>query len=142
MIQEHAVLVDSAVVLYALGTESERRDLCREYLENLWNGYGRAYASIELIQEVVYHRRRRLGGDGRAAAAEVRELIPSFVLLNLDREVLDIALELMEHASVRGKDAIHAATALAYGIPVIASPDPAFDGVPGLRRIDPTTSPV
>ncbi|MFT4136213.1 hypothetical protein [Microbacterium sp.] len=29
------------------------------------------------------------------------------------------------------------APALAYGIETIASSDPAFDGIPGLRRVDP-----
>lgn len=43
---------------------------------------------------------------------------------------------------MRGRDAVHAATALAYGIPVVASPDPAFDGVPGIRRLDPLTVPA
>ena len=138
MSQEHAVLVDSAVAIYALGEAGPQRDACRRYLENLWGGKGRAYASVEMIQEVVFHRRRRLGGDGRAAVADVRDLMASFVLLNFDHEVLELALELMVTASIRGRDAVHAATALAYGIPVIASPDPAFDTVPGLRRVDPS----
>lgn len=137
MSQEHAVLIDSAVVIYALGEPGKARDACRTYLENLWDGEGRAYASVEMLQEVVFHRRRRLGGDNGAAVAEVRELIPAFILLAFDHEVLDLALDLMEHTTIRGRDAVHAATALAYGIPVIASPDPAFDVVPELRRVDP-----
>lgn len=58
-------------------------------------------------------------------------------ILNFDREVLDLSLELIERTGIRGRDAAHAATALAYGIETIASPDPVFDAVPGLRRIDP-----
>ncbi|MHA7986200.1 type II toxin-antitoxin system VapC family toxin [Rathayibacter sp. CAU 1779] len=140
MTQENAVLVDSTVVIYARGEPGTTRDRCRAYLEHVWEGRGRAYASVEMVQEVVFHGRRRLGGDGRAAVAEVRELIPAFILLDFDREILDLALDLMEHTAVRGRDAVHSATALTYGIPAIASPDPVFDTVPGLRRVDPTTS--
>ena len=50
----------------------------------------------------------------------------------------------MLHASVelvqeilRGRDAVHAATALEHGLVTIISPDPDFDGAPGLTRIEP-----
>ena len=132
---EDAVLVDATVVLHALGTDPERAQRARALLERLWEGRGRAYASIEMIQEVLFHRMRR---ENRATAVEAaRRLVPSFVLLNFDREVLDLSLELVERTSIRGRYAVHAATALAYGIETIASSDAAFDGIPGLRRIDP-----
>ena len=53
--------------------------------------------------------------------------------------MLEVSLGLIQQTQVRGRDAVHAATALAYGIDTIASSDPAFDGIPGLRRIDPLT---
>ena len=133
---EEAVLVDSAIALYAMGDPGPQRDRSQRYLESLWEGKGRAYASVEMIQETVHHRLRRLG-DRAAAAQDARDLMPSLILLNFDREVLDLSLELIERTSISGRDAVHAATALAYGIETIASPDPAFDGIPGLRRIDP-----
>ena len=136
---DDAVLVDSAVALYAMGDAGERRDRSQAFLNALAEGRGRAYASVEMIQEAVHHRLRRTG-DRTAAVADVRDLIPTFVLLSFDREVLDLSLELIERTGIRGRDAVHAATALAYGIDVIASPDPAFDVVPGLRRVDPLTA--
>lgn len=140
-IGEEAVLVDAAVVLLAMGDPGPKRESCQRYLDGLWEGKGRAYASVEMIQEAVFHRHRRLG-DRAGAVEDMRDLMPSFVLLNFDREVLDLSLELIEHTSIRGRDAVHAATALAYGIPAIASPDPAFDIVPGLRRVDPLAVPA
>jgi len=89
-----------------------------------------------MIQEVVHHR-LRLGGDRQAAVADARDVMASMTILNFDREVLNLSLELIERTAIRGRDAVHAATALAYGIEKIASPDPAFDGIPGLVRIDP-----
>jgi len=89
-----------------------------------------------MVQEFVYHRLRRTG-DRHRAGREARDIMASMMMLNVDREVLDLSLELIERTAVRGRDAVHAATALAYGIEKIASPDPAFDGIPGLARIDP-----
>lgn len=133
---EDAVLVDSAVALHALGAPGPRRVASRRYLLRLAAGPGRACASTEMIQEVVHHQ-LRVTGDRGLAAADARDLMAGMTMLAFDREVLDLALELIERTPVRGRDAVHAATALAYGIERIASPDPAFDGVPGLVRIDP-----
>jgi predicted nucleic acid-binding protein len=132
---EEAVLVDSTVILHALGEAEPQRSRCRAYLERAWSGRGRAYASTEMIQEVVHHRLRR---EDRATAVEAaRRVAATCILLNFDHEVLELSLSLIEQTQVRGRDAVHAATALAYGIETIASSDPAFDGIPGLRRVDP-----
>jgi predicted nucleic acid-binding protein len=92
-----------------------------------------------MIQEVVHHRLRALG-DRRVAVADAREVMRGMTVLHFDREVLDLALELIERTHVRGRDAVHAATALAYGIGKIASLNPAFDDIPGLTRVDPLTA--
>ena len=47
------------------------------------------------------------------------------------------SLDLMEVSGVRGRDAVHAATALTAGFTEIVTNDRGFDGIPGLRRIDP-----
>ena len=134
---EEAVLVDATVVLHALGDAEPQRSRCRAYLEEVWSGRGRAYASTEMVQEVVHHRMRR--EDGVAATEAGRRISSSFFVLSFDHEVLELALGLIERTAIRGRDAVHAATALAYGIETIASSDPAFDTVPGLRRVDPLT---
>jgi predicted nucleic acid-binding protein len=100
-------------------------------------GRGRGYASTEMIQEVVHHRMRR-HDDRRLAILDGRDLMVGLSVLSFDHEVLALSLELIDRVpTVRGRDAVHAATAIAYGIETIASPDRAFDGIPGLRRVDP-----
>nr|WP_169923355.1 type II toxin-antitoxin system VapC family toxin [Microbacterium agarici] len=136
---EHAVLVDSTVLAHALGDRQPHKEACRRYLRHVWSGKGRAYASTEMIQEVVHHRLRRTG-DRLLAVSDARDSMRSFIVLNFDHEVLELALELIERTQVRGRDAVHAATALAYGIETVASSDPAFDSIPGLRRVDPLAS--
>lgn len=134
--REDAVLVDSSVLAYALGDPDARREPCRKLLKEITSGTGRAYASVEMFQEVLHHRLRRTR-DRSVSVAEVRDAMPMFVLLNFDHEVLELSLDLVARTLVRGRDAVHAATALAYGIETIVSSDPAFDGIPGLRRLDP-----
>lgn len=133
---DEAVLIDASVALHAVGMPGARQEASRAFLERTARGSGRAYASTEMIQEFVHHRLRRTG-DRVRAVAEAREVMASVIILNFDREVLDLSLELIERIGIRGRDAVHAATALAYGIEKIASSDPAFDAVPGIRRIDP-----
>lgn len=90
-----------------------------------------------MIQELVHHRLRR-SGDRARSAQQGRDTAAICTLLFFDREVLDLSLDLIERIpTIRGRDAVHAATALAYGIDTIVSPDRAFDGIPGLTRVDP-----
>lgn len=135
-IGETAVLIDATVFNHALGEPGPWRQGARRLLFDLAAGKGRGYVSTEAVQEVVFHRLRRTG-DRRSAAANGRDIAQSFIVLDFDHEVLDASLGLIERTAIRGRDAVHAATALVYGIGMIASSDPAFDAVPGLTRIDP-----
>lgn len=136
-VMEDAVLVDSTIAAYALGIEHPLKAPCRQLLLELAEGRGRGYASVEMIQEIVHHRLRKTG-DPALAVRDGRGLATVLTVLNFDHEVLDTSLRLIEQLpGVRGRDAVHAATALAYGIDKIASTDTAFDRIPGITRIDP-----
>lgn len=132
-----AILLDSAVAIYAMGAAHPYRSACRALMSAVANGEFRAYASVEMIQELVHHRLRRTG-DRAVASADGRDTAAICTLLNFDREILDLTLDLIERVpTIRGRDAMHAATALAYGIERVVSPDRAFEGIPGLTRVDP-----
>lgn len=127
-----SVLLDASVFLYALGGEHALRAPCREVLAH--PGL-ELHASVELVQEVVFHRLRRADRD--QAVAEARLVADSCRLHDFDAAVLRRALSLIAEGRVGGRDAVHAATALEAGIGVIVSPDSDFDGIPGIVRIDP-----
>lgn len=98
----------------------------------------RGEASTVMIEEVVHvgHRRRgdRIGGiaDGRAAASVLAVLHP------VGQKDLDSALELFgEHDSLHMRDAIHLAIARCHGMTTILSTDRGFEGIEGIRRVDP-----
>lgn len=135
---ENAILLDTTIAVYALGGDAPLREPCRSLLSRVGSGDLRAYASVEMIQELVHHRLRRTG-DRAMAVEDGRDVSSLCTLVAFEREILDLSLDLIEkNPTVRGRDAVHAATALAYGITRIASTDRAFDGLAGLTRLDPS----
>ncbi len=134
-----AVVLDSAVPLYAFGGPSSYKASCEEVMRRVAADLLEAYASVEMVQEFVHHRLRR-HKDHIMAAADGHDLAAMIKLLDFDATVLELSLDLIGRGpNVRGRDAVHAATALLYGIETIISPDPVFDDIPGLVRVDPRT---
>ena len=131
-----ACFIDSTVVLLAAGGPHPARAACAALLTSAATGELTLHASVEMIQEFVFHRMRR---ERSASAAERMTVLgESLVLHPFDSDVLRDSLELIRTGSVRGRDAVHAATALAAGFDAIVSTDTDVDGISGLRRIDPT----
>ena len=128
-----ALLLDAAVFVYATGGEHPLRAPCRSVLRSERD----LFASVEAIQEFAHHRLRRTGDRARAAR-EGTAAAGSCSLLDFTAGVLRRSLTLLQdHPTVRGRDAVHAATALEYGVSTIVSPDAAFDDIPGLTRLNP-----
>jgi len=75
--------------------------------------------------------------DRVRAVADARDVGDLVTVVAFDKMVLATALDLIGNTGIRGRDAVHAATALVHGATVILSTDSDFDTVPGLTRIDP-----
>ena len=128
-----AVLVDTSVFAYALGGEHAAREGCRRFLRDSRGQGLELHASVEMVQELTFHRMRMAT---TATAVEQGRLAGRTCILHpFDERVLDAALSLMADGSLRGRDAVHVATASLSGISTIVSTDPAFDGI--LERLDP-----
>lgn len=121
--------------MLAYGGESLWRESCRAFLAASARDGTAIHVSAEAVQEFLFHRARR--GDRVRAIGETTTMRRSVTAHPLDDTVLDEALRLMSVSSVRGRDAMHAATALLAGFTEIVSVDRDFDDVPGLRRMDP-----
>ncbi len=130
-----ALFLDTAVWAYALGDEHPQREPCRTLLSAAQHGDVELHASVELVQELVFHRMRRT--DRGAAVAEGRAVARGCTLHPFDQKVLAKALDLTATTRIGGRDAIHAATALLTGFDAVVSPDRDFAVVEGLRRLDP-----
>ena len=133
-------LLDTAVVLYARGRDHPYQGACRRLIELARDGVILPDASVELVQEYIHVLLRR-GQPAEAVAASARDVASLCRLLPFDEAVVDRALQLIEQdLGLGGRDAVHAATALTHDITLVVSPDRAFESVPGLQRLDPTSA--
>lgn len=131
------VLVDSNVFLHALGNDEALRRACSEITDRLGDGEFIGEASVLVVNEVVHVRNRRLG-DRRQAVSNGQNAARLLTLHAIDERDVVAALELfLTHERLDMSDAIQAAVARRQGLHVVLSTDRGFDGIPGLRRVDP-----
>ncbi len=126
--------LDPSVLLLAVGGEHSLRPACRRVLHAASEGL-RVHMSVEGGQEFLFHRLRRV--ERARAVAEFDRVDQLVVWHPFDVEVLRHSRELVRRGDARGRDAVHAATAILAGFTTIVSPDTDFDGIPGLARLDP-----
>lgn len=134
-----SVFVEPSVLLLAIGEEHPLREPCRRVLSAAARGEVRLHMSVEGGQEFLFHRLRRATLE--EALADFDDIDKVVVWHPFDVDVLRRARELVATGRVRGRHAVHAATALLHGFDELISCDADFDGVPGLRRVDPSAAP-
>jgi predicted nucleic acid-binding protein len=131
------VLVDTNVILYAIGGSHAYAEPCRLILALAGEGRFDMEAPVDLVQEILHHRARRLG-DRRQAAAEAMAAAALCRLHAVEPQDADKAAELFAASSrLSARDAVFAAVALHYDLEAILSADSDFDGLSNLRRLDP-----
>lgn len=130
-------LFDTAVFVYARGSEHPYREPCRQIVELTGRGVLRGEASVELVGEFA-HILRRQGLAPRSVAEQARQVAAICRLHALEPEDVSVALTLLVgHPRLGVRDALHVATALRRGIDLIVSSDRDLDGIPGIERVDP-----
>lgn len=131
------IVLDTTVLVYAVGADHPLRDSCRQIVRAVQSGDVPARTTIEVIQEFAHVRAKRRGRhDASILAHEYGSLLqPLIVLDELD---LRRGLELFEeHDQLGSFDCLLAAAVVRHGASALVSADRAFDGVPGLRALDP-----
>jgi predicted nucleic acid-binding protein len=125
--------VDAKVLVYA-ATESEYRGPCLEIVEAVAGGMVDGQTSPAVLEEVWYVERSGRAGrlDGLAAQgfAVFTPLVP------VTDEAFRLALA-VRRPRLGPADRLHVGTCRSSGIDTIVSADSAFDGLRGLRRVDP-----
>jgi predicted nucleic acid-binding protein len=131
------ILVDTTILVYAVGTEHRERQPSRRLIEAIGAGRVAATTTVEVIQAFVHvYARRRV----RAAAVELARRYVTLLtpLLVVGERELDHGLELFASQAELGTfDAVLAATALAHGADALVSADQSFASVPGLAHVAP-----
>jgi predicted nucleic acid-binding protein len=124
--------VDANILLYAV-TDCEQHDACAEVLKAIAEGAdGRT--SVAVLEEVWHiERAGRVQGIDGVAERAYRAFTP---LLPVTDEAFARALA-VEASGIGTADRLHVGTCLAHGIDTIVTADRGFDGVRGVRRVDP-----
>jgi predicted nucleic acid-binding protein len=131
------IVVDTTVLVYAVGAEHPLRDPCRALMGALARGELRASTTPEVLQEFAHVRARR---RDRADAVVLTRAYAALLAPLLVADAADLAagLDLFErHDRLGVFDAVLAAVALSRGADGLVSADQAFAGLRGLPHLDP-----
>lgn len=131
------VFLDTAVFMYAGGSEHPFRDPCRKVLRGAALGDLAATTSTEVVQEIL-HRFLAIGRPqtGVHMATDVMDMLAP--VLPITHGLMRRLPQLVErYPELSARDLIHVATCIAEGIDTIVSPDRGFDDVREIRRLDP-----
>jgi predicted nucleic acid-binding protein len=131
------IVLDTTVLVYAVGDEHPLRDPCQRIVRAVQAGHLTARTTIEVIQEFAHVRARRRGrNDGSVLAQLFAGLLQPLVVL--DELDLHRGLELFREQEGLGSfDCVLAAAALRRGAEALVSADGAFSAVPGLTSWHP-----
>lgn len=131
------VFIDTAILMYAGGTDHPLRTPCQLLLEQVADGRLEAVTSVEVVQEIL-HRFTSLGRPETGAAMAQDTLDLFAPVLPITHAVMRRMPELIEgYPRLAARDLVHVATCLEEGIADIVSPDRGFDAVPEINRIAP-----
>lgn len=131
------IVLDTTVLVYAVGDDHAFRQPCQQILRAVSDGDLLATTTIEVIQEFTHVRARRRGrADAAELARDYLELLSP--LLIVEESDLREGLRLFGEASQLGSfDAVLIAAAHAAGADAIVSADAAFAEVPSVRHAVP-----
>ena len=130
-------LLDTSVVLYALGKPHPYKAACQRIVEDIEEGSSAYTIDVELLQEVVYVYASR--GERERALTVVDLLLDLFPepIPVTRHEIALMPRVLRETPSLSPRDAIHAAVVLRHGLEGLVTTDKAFLTIPGLTVFDP-----
>ena len=129
------IVVDTAVLVYAVGAEHALRRPAQQLVEAAAEGRVRATTTVEVVQEFVHARARR---HGRRDAVSVGRNYATLLapLLAAEHADLEDGLRLyLRHERLGSFDAVLAAVASRVQAEAFVSADRAFADVPGLRFV-------
>lgn len=134
------ILLDTTVLVYAVGADHAQRDPCRAIIDDIGAGRLTATTTVEVIQEFVHVRARRRGrADARRLGEHYVDLLSPLVAPDADDVRHGLALW-ASHESIGAFDSVLAAVVLRRDdLAGLATVDRAFADIAGLDVIDPST---
>ncbi|HXF97924.1 MAG TPA: type II toxin-antitoxin system VapC family toxin [Gaiellaceae bacterium] len=130
------IVLDTTVLVYAVGEEHGLRAPARSLVEAIQRGSLQATTTLEAIQEFAHVRARRRGRRDAAALARAYATLLGPLLRPSEDDLLR-GLQLFErHRDLGAFDAVLAAAALAARAEALVSADRSFGAVRGLPFVD------
>jgi uncharacterized protein len=131
------IVLDTTVLVYAVGTDHPLREPCQELIRAIAGGTILATTTIEVIQEFTHVRARRRGRkDAADLARDYIELLSP--LLIVEETDLREGLRLFEQGTAFGSfDAVLAAAAHAAGAEALVSADAGFSAIAAISHVIP-----
>lgn len=135
------ILLDTTVLVYAVGSEHPLREPCRALISAIGDGRIAATTTVEVLQEFTHVRARR---RGREDAAELTSQFAALLspLVTVDAADLTAGLDLYRaHDALGAFDSVLASVAMRRdGMQGLVSADRAFAIVGGLTHYDPASA--
>ncbi len=135
------ILLDTTVLVYAVGTEHPLREPCRALIAAVGDARITATTTVEVLQEFTHVRARRRGRDD---AAELTSQFAALLspLITVDGADLAAGLDLYRANEALGAfDSVLPSVAMrGDGMQGLVSAGRAFAGVPGLVHHDPASN--
>lgn len=131
------IVVDTTVLVYAVGDSHEFRDPCRELIGAIQRDDVTATTTVEVVQELAHVRARRRPREDAVRLSEAYATMLS-PLLVVEEADLRTGLELFQrHPKLGSFDAVLVAAALSIGAEALVSADAGFSAVERLTHIVP-----
>ncbi|MBI2862593.1 MAG: type II toxin-antitoxin system VapC family toxin [Chloroflexi bacterium] len=130
-------LLDTNVIIYAVGKPHPLKDACARLLREVAAGNTDYNVDAELLQEILYVYLAR--GERQLGLATFDDLLVLFPApIPIGRDVMSAARHLLgRYPSLSPRDAVHAAAAQTHGFEGIVSSDLVFDRLEEVARFDP-----
>lgn len=126
--------LDANVFIYAALNLEAIGDRARSLLREIQQGKLPAASSALTFDELVWAVKRYRSLEDAATAGEAFLNMPGLKLVDVNGDLLSLALELIRGYQLDPRDSIHAASAVSENAETIVSTDEHFDKIKELRR--------
>ena len=130
-------LIDTNIIMYALGKTHPLKEPCREILQSVACGTIAADIDVEVLQELLYVYSSR--GEREKGLKAIEEMLILFPTpFSIRKAEIEEAKDLMrKHVALTARDAIHCAVVINYNLEGIFSTDKDLDVVKSIHRFKP-----
>ncbi|MGE9809920.1 type II toxin-antitoxin system VapC family toxin [Ferroplasma acidiphilum] len=129
------IYIDSNVFIFAALNNEELGNGAKLILEKVENRSIEASTSSLTFDEVVWIVKKNRSFEDAVSIGEAFLVMEGLHLVDVNQDLLALAISIMKKYKTDPRDSIHAATAITQKADVIISEDMDFDKIMGIKRI-------